>query len=269
MRKLIAFVVAASFSLPLTAKESTNLTDEIVSLMLFEAGVRASIHKLNGETENKAYKPIADAVLKEIYTPVNLNDMKAQIEDNELAAELEYSEPFIVTGYIDKITRSLGRPLIRIKNNDDNVFGNTTSAFFDDSDVENLAKLKTGEFITIACQSWSYSMSVSLKDCQMMNQYYQSFRGTIDAREFTEKACKDSQSQATTFFSNMDETLDSVSVEDKSEFINTAFRDERFFYTGTLGQVLESPDVESVVSAMKNLGANIKEKNGKLTKEDC
>jgi hypothetical protein len=46
--------------------------------------------------------------------PVSLTEMRNTIQDNEIKAEQQFSGPFVTFGHIDRVTRVLGTPAVRL-----------------------------------------------------------------------------------------------------------------------------------------------------------
>lgn len=246
IQRLLFIAIALMHTPSLAAEEAANFTEEVSEILIFDEIARASL--LPPEEWATDMTPEG---LQFQYAPVQLNEMVNTIKDNELAAEIEYDGPFFVTARIDKITRSVGRPLIRLINKDDNVFDRTVSAFFDEEAVKKLAALEKGKFITVACQEWSYSMAVSFSECKLMSDVYKEYANSIEPRKLLHKMCKEQPSKATVMMSHLSKILDDVPPELKEDFANEAMSLESFQYLGRTGGLIESENYKDILNKVK------------------
>jgi hypothetical protein len=102
--------------------------------------------------------------------PVSLTEMRNTIQDNEIKAEQQFSGPFVTFGYIDRVTRVLGTPAVRLtlaKQDKDWRYG-TVTAFFEEADAADLANFEPGNWLTVVCDSWTYSTGVGLNGCVLL-----------------------------------------------------------------------------------------------------
>lgn len=271
MKRFISFIFAMTVSFSVASKESAHYTDEMMKILLFEALTTNSVSIMKGKNE---IDPFFDSIAKELEFPyqlVRLEDMVNTIENNELAAEIEYANPFFVSGTVDKITRSMGRPLIRVKYQSEKAWSDTVSAFFDETSVNALANLDKGRIVTIACESWDFSLTISFKNCKLMPEVFEEFRlNTKDPRNITKSACEKSPHRMTVILSRMSEGFDTAPVELKKDFVEESKSSKAFKHKGLTGNFIEKEEYSPILKSVKGIFESLHEIDpSEITAKNC
>lgn len=164
-RTLAPALIAALFSQ--SVKAISDSDEMLRSLLLDEFGTL--VYRAAGNKKSGILSP-DDLQAMGLPKPVSLTEMRNTIQDNEIKAEGLFSGPFATFGHIDRVTRVLGIPAVRLtlaKEDKDWRYG-TVTAFFQETDAADLGSFETGNWLTVVCDSWTYSTGVGLKGCELL-----------------------------------------------------------------------------------------------------
>lgn len=250
--------------------EKQPVTEDFIAVMLFEEMMLAANKLYNGDEDVKTSpKYFQSFGFRAI--PVSLAELRETIETNELAAETAYDRPFVTTGKIEQVTRVMGTPLVKLKPGGNKLaLIDTVSAKFDDKYTPQLAKLKKGDVLTVACKSWRYTMSVSISDCQLMPDFYSDYKSSTNPREIALRVCRDQKTYAFLYLVKIASKLDAIDEKTLQMGMDNLKKTNLFSNLGIGENIWEDEKYDAISNATKSLISELVELKEKGVKvENC
>lgn len=188
------------------------------------------------------------------HTITGLRDLNMDVENNELAAERDYPAGIVTTGKIDRITRTLGRPMTALAiTPEPSSYAKTVNAYFKDSSEILLTEMAKGDIITIACEGWDLSLGLALRDCQMVSEKKDSLVDVSRFLQALKSRCspEDELSEAFVAFGTISHALGAEKASSLVEAIET---DRLYQQTARIKTIDNSKWVPALTTATeKNL----------------
>jgi hypothetical protein len=207
--------------------------------------------------------------------PVSLTEMRNTIQDNEIKAEQQFSGPFATFGHIDRVTRVLGTPAVRLtlaKQDKDWRYG-TVTAFFEETDAADLANFEPGNWLTVVCDSWTYSISVGLNGCVLLPTFS---KNLLSQPEKTVKRLCSSRPELALFLLSLNKAIETSPSSAVADYNKALWSHSYFRRTGIITGSKQK-DMQKVIKdsvffpKFKAEGKAVAEKAeaGELTTREC
>lgn len=117
--------------------------------------------------ESLSQKETVKLPTKEIIS-VDLKTIEKEYQDNQIAADGKYHNKRIkFTGLIHNISSTFGDATIGFTSSKGS-FLSTTTAFFKETEIQKIGKLKKGDTITVICENPSDVMGLGLYNCEIL-----------------------------------------------------------------------------------------------------